>query len=116
MRLVNRPNFGLLLDAIHFFCSGATLHELAAADPALIRCTRLRDTPSGEPGDVSMTEAMFARRTSGEGELPLAAFVAALPKDIPRGLVIPNLAAARAGKTDHERLGKAVAAARALSS
>lgn len=116
VRHVNRPNFGLLLDAMHFFRSGATLDELAAIDPALIRYAQLCDTPAGGPGDDYMTEAMFVRRAPGEGELPLAAFVAALPRDIPLGLEVPNLAAARAGETDHERLGKAVAAARALSS
>lgn len=111
---VNRPNFGLLLDAMHFFRSGATLAELAAVDPALIRYAQLCDTPMGPPGPDYMAEAMFARRAPGDGELPLAAFVAALPKDIPLGLEVPNLAAAQAGQTNIERLGKAVAAARAL--
>lgn len=116
VRQVNRPNFGLLLDAMHFFRSGATLNELAPVDPALIRYAQLCDTPAGGPGDDYMTEAMFARRAPGEGELPLAAFVAALPRDIPLGLEVPNLAAAQAGESGHERLGKAVAAARALTS
>jgi sugar phosphate isomerase/epimerase len=111
---VNRANFGLLLDAMHFFRTGTTLEALAAVDPALIRYAQLCDAPAGGPGDNYLHEAMFARRAQGLGELPLAAFVAALPPDIPLGLEVPNLAAAQAGETDHERLGKVVAAARAL--
>lgn len=114
VRHVNRPNFGLLLDAMHFFRSGATLEELAVVDPALIRYAQICDAPAGGPGDGYMNEAMFARRAPGDGELPLAAFIAALPKDIPLGLEVPDLAAAQAGISDHDRLGKVVAAARAL--
>ncbi len=114
VRHVARPNFGLLLDAMHFFRSGATLEDLGAVDPALIRYAQLCDSPAGGPGDDYMNEAMFGRRALGEGELPLAAFVAALPQDIPLGLEVPDLAAAQAGILDRERLGKVVAAARAL--
>jgi sugar phosphate isomerase/epimerase len=114
VRHVNRPNFGLLLDSMHFFRSGAKLDELAAIDPALIRYAQLCDTPAGRPGDDYMTEAMFGRLAPGTGELPLAAFVAALPGEIPIGLEVPNLAAAMAGVSDRERLDKAVAAAKVL--
>ncbi len=114
MAHVNRPNFGLLLDAMHFFRSGATLDELAAVDPALIRYAQLCDVPAGGPGSDYLTEAMFGRLAPGDGELPLAAFVAALPMDIPLGLEVPDLAAAQVGVSDHERLGKVVTAARTL--
>ena len=111
---VNRPNFGFLLDAMHFFRSGARVEDLAVVDPALIRYAQLCDAPAGGPGPDYMTEAIFGRRTPGDGELPLAAFVVALPRDIPIGLEVPNLAAAQTGQSDNERLGKVVAAARAL--
>jgi sugar phosphate isomerase/epimerase len=114
VRHVDRPNFGLLLDAMHFFRSGATLADLAAVDPSLIRYAQLCDAPAGGPGDDYMTEAMFGRRSPGDGELPLAAFVAALPSNIPIGLEVPMLAKAQAGIGARERLQPAVEAARRL--
>ena len=114
VRYVNRPNFGLLLDAMHFFRSGATLEELAAVDPGLIRYAQLCDGPAGGPGDDYMNEAMFARLPPGEGELPLADFVAALPGDIPIGLEVPMRDRALAGAGPVKRLRSAVDAARKL--
>ena len=114
VRHVNRPNFGLLLDAMHFFRSGAMLDDLPAIDPALIRYAQLCDTPAGGPGDDYMNEAMFARLAPGEGELPLAGFVAALPHDIPLGLEVPMRDWALTGHGPLERLRPAVDAARKL--
>ena len=116
VRHVARPTFGLLVDAMHLFRSGSTVADLAAINPAHILYAQLCDAPAGPPGDAYMGEAMFARRAPGDGELPLADFVAALPADIPIGLEVPNLAAAQAGQPDHDRIGRAVAAARALIS
>jgi sugar phosphate isomerase/epimerase len=112
VRHVNQPHFRLLIDAMHFFRSGGQLAELTALDPALIGYAQLCDVPLS--GDDYMNEAMFGRRIPGEGELPLAEFVAALPKEIPIGLEIPMLAKAQAGIGPLERLRPAVAAARAL--
>ena len=114
VRHVNRSNCGLLIDAMHFFRSGGAVDQIAAVDPALIRYAQLCDTPAGDPGPDYMAEAMFGRRVPGEGELPLAAFVAALPKDIPLGLEIPMLAKAQAGMAPVERLRPAVEAVRTL--
>jgi sugar phosphate isomerase/epimerase len=112
VRHVNQPHFRLLIDAMHFFRSGGQLAELAALDPALIGYAQLCDVPLS--GEDYMNEAMFGRRIPGEGELPLAEFVAALPQEIPIGLEIPMLAKAQAGIGPLERLRPAVAAARAL--
>lgn len=116
VRQVNRSNFGLLIDAMHFFRTGHKVDDLAAIEPALIRYAQLCDAPAGPAGDNYMAEAMFARRVPGEGELPLAKFVAALPREVPLGLEVPNLAAAQAGESDRERLGRAVGAALAIIS
>jgi sugar phosphate isomerase/epimerase len=109
---VNQPHFRLLIDAMHFFRSGGDVAQIAALDPALIGYAQLCDVPL--TGDDYMTEAMFGRLVPGEGELPLADFVAALPKDIPIGLEIPMLAKAQAGVGPLERLCPAVEAARKL--
>ncbi len=109
---VNQPHFRLLLDAMHFFRSGGVVAEIAALDPALIGYAQLCDVPLS--GDAYMAEAMFGRLVPGEGELPLADFVAALPNDIPLGLEVPMLARAQAGIGPLERLRPAVDAARIL--
>jgi len=61
-----------------------------------------------------MREAMFGRLAPGEGELPLAAFVAALPPDTSIGVEIPNLLQAKAGIGSLQRLRPAVEAVRTL--
>ena len=61
-----------------------------------------------------MKEAMFERRNIGQGDIPLADLLAALPRDIPLGLEIPNLAAAEAGVSLRDHLKPSIAAANAL--
>jgi sugar phosphate isomerase/epimerase len=112
VRHVARDNFGLLIDAMHFFRSGATLDELRTLAPGTIRYAQLCDVPMTPPHDDYLREAMNERLAPGAGELPLAAFIAALPGDIPIGLEVPNLAAAQSGIDPVERLRPAVAAAR----
>lgn len=111
---VAQPHFRVLVDAMHFFRSGGEVSQLAALDPALIGYAQLSDVPLASAGGDYMTEAMFARLPPGEGELPLADFVAALPKDIPIGLEVPMRDRALAGVGPLERLRPAVDAARRL--
>ncbi|MDP3675734.1 MAG: sugar phosphate isomerase/epimerase [Novosphingobium sp.] len=110
---VAQPNFRLLVDAMHFFRSGGTVSQLAALDPALIGYAQLCDVPREGAGDYA-NEAMFGRLVPGEGELPLAAFVAALPAGIPIGLEVPMRDRALAGQGPVDRLRPAVEAARRL--
>lgn len=113
VRHVNHPDFRILIDAMHFFRSGSVLADLRALDPALIGYAQLCDVPLVSDEDYAQ-EAMFARRIPGEGELPLADFIAALPTDIPIGLEVPRLKPAEAGIAQIDLLRPAVAAARAL--
>lgn len=110
---VGRAKLRLLIDAMHFYRSGATTAELAALDPGLIGYSQLCDVPRQSTQEY-MQEAMFNRKVPGTGELPLAEFVAALPRATPIGLEIPMLAAAEAGVPASDRLRPAVAAAQAL--
>lgn len=114
VRHVNRPNFRLLIDSMHFFRSGGTLEELAALGPDLIGYAQLCDVPLPATQPDYMREAMFGRLPPGQGELPLAAFVAALPANAPIGLEVPMLAQAEAGISPRERLQPVVDAAKAL--
>lgn len=109
---VGRRDFRVMVDAMHFFRSGGTIEQLAGIDPNRIGYAQLCDAPLVGAHPEYMTEAMTARCLPGEGEMPLAAFVHALPQDIPIGLEIPNLVATHEPGWQRQRLRKAVAAAR----
>ena len=105
---------GMVLDAMHVFRSGATAGDCAALDPAQIAYVQLCDVPMpARHSDYGM-EARDNRLGPGEGDLPLAAFLAALPGDLTVGLEIPMAERAAAGIGPDERLTPAVAAARRL--
>jgi sugar phosphate isomerase/epimerase len=111
---VGRPDFALLIDAMHWFRTGSTAADLAALDPALIGYVQICDVPlvSVQPyGD----EARFDRRAPGDGELPLKDMIAALPIDMLLGLEVPMRAKAEAGIGPVERLRPALEATRTLA-
>ncbi len=110
---IGRGRAGALIDAMHFFRSGGTVAEIEALDPELIGYVQLCDVPMISK-DNYMGEAMFARMTPGEGELPLKAFVAALPEDVEIGLEVPNIATFQAGVTPAEHAARVVRGARAV--
>jgi len=111
---VNRPDFRVLVDAMHFFRSGGDVAALAALDPNLIGYAQLCDAPLVAEEPDYMREATFERRAPGAGELPLAAFVAALPDHVVISLEVPMLAQAEAGVSPLDRLRPAVEVARRL--
>ena len=111
---IGRGKCRLLVDAMHFFRSGATVAELAALDPDLIGYAQLCDAPMVSKGGTYMTEAMFGRLLPGDGEFPLADFVAALPAEIDIGLEVPNLAATLAEGSPNGVAVRAVVAAQAM--
>jgi sugar phosphate isomerase/epimerase len=111
---VNRPDFRVLVDAMHFFRSGGDVAALAALDPNVIGYAQLCDAPLVAVEPDYMREATFERRAPGAGELPLAAFVAALPDHVVISLEVPMLAAAEGGVSPVDRLRPAVEAARRL--
>lgn len=105
---------GLVLDAMHVYRSGASAADCAALDPARIAYVQLCDVPMPAPHADYGAEARDNRLPPGEGDLPLAEFIAALPRNVTMGLEIPMAARAEAGVGPDERLGPAVAAARLL--
>ena len=100
--------------AMHFFRSGGNASDLTALDPQLIGYVQLCDVPLQPIEQDYMKEAMFGRMAPGTGELPLAQFVRALPRDVPIGLEVPMLVMAEAGVTPYDRLRPAVVTTRAL--
>jgi sugar phosphate isomerase/epimerase len=111
---VDRPNFSLLVDAMHFFRLGNTLADLAALDPALVGYVQLADAPWAPRFETYMEEAMYERMTPGDGELPLAQFLRMVPDEVVVSLEIPIRSQAERGLGPRERTAPAVAAARAM--
>lgn len=114
VRAVNKPNFRLLIDAMHFFRAGAKASDLAAVDPSLIGYVQLCDVPTVSKFANYADEARYERMGPGEGELPLADFLAALSPELVVGLEIPMLSKAKAGLAPYERLAPSVEATRRL--
>jgi sugar phosphate isomerase/epimerase len=97
---------GLIVDPLHLQRAGDGVTELRAVDPATLGYLQLCDgplrtpesliaprrMPRGQPvgDDVRRIEARAARLLPGEGEIPVAAFAAALPADLPVSVEAPN--------------------------
>ena len=88
--------------------------RLAAVPSELIGYVQLSDATHAPRFDTYMEEAMYERMVPGEGELPLREVLAILPREVVVGLEIPQRSLAEAGVGPHERLGRCVAAARAM--
>jgi sugar phosphate isomerase/epimerase len=114
IREVGHDNAGILVDAMHLYRSGSTTADLAAVDASRIRYAQLCDVPLVPLIAEYADEARFDRRAPGEGELPLADFVRAIPKDVMIGLEIPQRALVEQGRSAADRLAPALARARAL--
>lgn len=78
-----RSNASVLIDALHFSRSGGLPAHVAQVDPALLRYVQICDASPDmpEPADTAalIREARTGRLLPGEGVLPLAELVAALP-------------------------------------
>jgi sugar phosphate isomerase/epimerase len=111
---VGHPAFKLLLDTMHFFRLGSTVAELSALDPAIVGHVQLNDVPMPAVRTSYMEEALFERRAPGDGDLPLADFLAALAPDVPIGLEVPIRSEFDAGIGHIDRLERSDAGARAV--
>jgi sugar phosphate isomerase/epimerase len=110
-----RPNASVLVDALHFSRSGGIPAHVAAADPSLFRYAQICDASPDMPGpddpSALIREARTGRLLPGEGALPLAELVRALPPAVPLAVEAPCRATA-----DLPILERAARAHRALSS
>ena len=87
---VGRKNVSLLIDALHFYRSGAKPEDLAAIDPGLFHYIHLCDAKLAHSGTEGLrTEGRGGRFYPGEGELPLASLMNALPDNIPVAIEAP---------------------------
>ncbi len=111
---VARPEFRLLIDTMHLIRSGSNAADLAAIDPDLIGYAQLNDTTLQPRLDNYMEEAMFERMVPGDGELPLADLLSALPSGVVVEIEVPRRSLALAGVSPIDRLRPCVDAARRL--
>lgn len=85
------PGIGILPDALHFDRSGSQLEDLRALSPDRVFFAHLCDAPV--QAHYTETELLHAARDErlapGEGNIDLAAFLAALPPDLPLAVETP---------------------------
>ncbi len=113
---VGRPEFRLLIDAMHLVRSGSGAADVAAIDSDHIGYAQLNDTTLRPRLDNYMEEAMFERMVPGEGDLPLPDILSALPADVVVEIEVPRRSLALAGVSPINRLRPCVEAARRLLS
>ncbi|MDF2235741.1 sugar phosphate isomerase/epimerase [Albimonas sp. CAU 1670] len=109
------PRVGVLVDSLHFDRSASRLSDLRAAPPARLRFAHLCDAPVHPPYSTEdlLHAARGERLPPGEGGIDLAAFVAALPADLPLSLEVPMTALTAAEGPD-AALARVMAGTRAL--
>lgn len=108
-RHVGQDGFGIIIDAMHLFRSGATVADVAALDPTIIKHVQICDVPWGAPEEYAQ-EACFGRRCPGDGDLPLEQLIVALPAEVIVGVETPMRARVIAGDDPASFLEPCVAA------
>jgi sugar phosphate isomerase/epimerase len=86
VRDVGHPAAGIMIDTLHFERTGARLEEVTRLDANLLPYAQICDAPKAAPTegpDPLADEALFGRLLPGEGDLPLAALLDALPPQLP---------------------------------
>jgi sugar phosphate isomerase/epimerase len=89
-RDVGRNNLRLLIDALHLSRSGQDFHTLAPFDSSIVSYVHLCDARGDIPAaDKLRDEARQDRFDPGDGDLPLEAFLDAMPADACLGIEAP---------------------------
>src|SRR5204863_4452779 len=93
-----RANASVVIDALHFSRSGGLPAHVASVDPSLLRYAQICDAGPDMPGPgdtpALIREARTGRLLPGEGVLPLAALITALPDTVPLAVEAPCRATA----------------------
>jgi sugar phosphate isomerase/epimerase len=97
---VDHPLRAVLVDAIHVDRSDTSLAEIAAVDRALLPYAQFCDARAERPDpanlDAIIADAVDQREQCGEGALPLAALLDALPPAIPLAIELRSAALRKA--------------------
>ena len=103
----------ILIDPMHFIRGGEQIANLAALEPELVSYFQLCDVPLVGEGEY-MEEALYRRLPPGDGELPLAEIVRALPEGAVISMEIPQRSRIEAGESFIDMVRDAAAKSRAL--
>ena len=108
-----QPNADLAVDLLHLTRGGGSPADLAGLPPGQVGYAQISDGPLlRDLADYAETELLVERAPPGEGELPVAEFIAALPDGIVVDVEAPQTTARLAGASALERAQRAVRAAR----
>lgn len=114
IRHAGSDNVKILVDCMHLVRSGGSAADLEAVAPERIGYAQLCDVPLVSSFGSYLEEAMYERLVPGQGQLPLADILAALPEDVVIGIEIPRKSRLEMGEGPRERLAPCVEAARRL--
>ncbi len=90
VRMADRPNAHILVDALHVFRSNSSLDDIKRVDTKLLGTFQICDAPRDPPlADQLVIEARTKRLLAGHGGLPLWSLIDALPADIAVGVELP---------------------------
>ena len=88
--LVQHPNLGICVDALHLSRSGGTPDSVRKVDPGLLCYAQICDALAAlPPASQIPVEALTQRLNPGQGELPLRDLLDVLPPGIPLSLEVP---------------------------
>jgi sugar phosphate isomerase/epimerase len=107
----DRPNGGVLVDALHFFRSASTLDDVKRLPRARLNYAQVCDgqVPGPTTTEGLIHDARCERLLPGEGGFDLRALFAALPADLPLSIEIPSQT--RAPRMGYEAWARAAVAA-----
>ena len=88
----DRPNGGVLVDALHFFRSASTLDDVKRLPRSRLNYAQMCDgkVPGPTTTEGLIHDARCERALPGEGGMDLKALFAALPADLPVSIEIPS--------------------------
>jgi sugar phosphate isomerase/epimerase len=111
---VGRPNAGVLVDTLHLARSGGSAADRRAAPARLLPYLQLADAPAAAPPPEQLRdEALYGRLLPGDGALPLAAVLDAVPA-VPVSLEIRSRTVMDAYPDPTQRAKAVLAATRQL--
>ncbi|MDE3831385.1 TIM barrel protein (plasmid) [Sinorhizobium meliloti WSM1022] len=108
VRASGAPNAAVILDALHVQRTGATIDEIAALPAGTVSHFQICDASAlSPPPEQLVDEARSGRLLPGEGIIPLAAIIAALPAGTDMSLEIPVAALSGLPVAERARIGAA---------
>ena len=87
---IGPDRLGVCVDLLHLAQVGETPNDMLAVPEGMIRGAQLCDAPANLDMEKYMHVAINERMAPGDGELPVRAFLAAVPESVTVGLEVPK--------------------------